>query len=259
MLGVWRVCIEAQAGGVLLPGGIGGDALRVAYVLGQERSPDESAPRLPIVVASVLLDRVIGLALIAAVAAALATACHAPAIGADPAMLLGVLWALPIGVFAALVILRLVPSAWAPSSWLPGRLRRPAEALLGPMMDYVRDGRAPSAMAGAAALSLVVAAAQFGVIRGLVMAVGAQPTAEQWIYVGSAMAFIVSAVPSLPGAWGTADATYVFFFGLGGIQPASALAVCLLYRLFWYFSGVVGALLRISRWPRRRVLERSSP
>ena len=33
VLQVWRISIEAQAGGVLLPGGIGGDALRIAYVV----------------------------------------------------------------------------------------------------------------------------------------------------------------------------------------------------------------------------------
>jgi uncharacterized membrane protein YbhN (UPF0104 family) len=102
-------------------------------------------------------------------------------------------------------------------------------------------------MALAAALSVVVAAGQFVVVRGLVGAVGATPTDERWIFVGTAMAFIVSAVPALPGAWGTADAAYVFFFGLAGIAPAAALAVCMLYRLIWYLSGMVGAVLSLVR------------
>lgn len=88
---------------------------------------------------------------------------------------------------------------------------------------------------------------QFAVIRGLVLALGATPTAEKWVYVGTAMAFIVSAIPALPGAWGTADAAYVFFFGLGGIASGVALAVCLLFRLFWYLSAAAGAVLHVTR------------
>ena len=45
------------------------------------------------------------------------------------------------------------------------------------------------------------------------------------------MAFVVSALPGLPGAWGTADATYVLFFGLAGLPAGIALAVCLSYRM----------------------------
>jgi len=45
--------------------------------------------------------------------------------------------------------------------------------------------------------------------------------------------------------WGTADAAYVFFFGLAGLRPGTSLAVCLMYRLFWYLSGVAGAILHM--------------
>ena len=62
------------------------------------------------------------------------------------------------------------------------------------------------------------------------------------------MAFLVAALPTLPGAWGTADAMYVYFFKYAGVSPAVALAVCLLFRLFWYVLGVTGALLQIV-WP----------
>jgi hypothetical protein len=43
---------------------------------------------------------------------------------------------------------------------------------------------------------------------------------DKWIYLGTAMAFIVSAIPALPGGWGTADAAYVFFFALGGVASS---------------------------------------
>jgi uncharacterized protein (TIRG00374 family) len=86
------------------------------------------------------------------------------------------------------------------------------------------------------------------VIRGLVAALGAHPTDEKWIYVGTTMAFLVAAIPTLPGAWGTAEATYVFFFKFAGISPAVALAVSLLFRFFWYLLGLTGAILQIT-WP----------
>ena len=34
-LQAWRVTLESQAGGIVLPGGIGGDALRVGFVVGK--------------------------------------------------------------------------------------------------------------------------------------------------------------------------------------------------------------------------------
>jgi uncharacterized membrane protein YbhN (UPF0104 family) len=235
---VWRVSIEAQAGGVLLPGGVGGDALRIASILARPTIPGAARAPAVIVVASVLLDRAVGLALIAGLAVVLGMASG----GVHAGPLMGVLAAVPVGLAAGLALLRYAPLR------LPGwRLVKRFRPILDPMLAYVRDTRAPRAIALAALLSVFVAAAQFAVIRGLLFALGAVPAEEKWVYVGAAMAFIVSAIPALPGAWGTADAAFVFFFGLAGIGAGVALAVCLLYRLFWYLSAVVGAILYVTR------------
>jgi uncharacterized protein (TIRG00374 family) len=242
---VWRVTIEAQAGGILLPGGFGGDALRIASVLARPARPGEVRSPAAIVIASVLLDRAVGLALIATVAAALGFTSGGPRAGP----LVAVLAALPVALLVALVVLRRAPIDKI--GWLSGgRLA----SFVNPVLAYVRDPRAPRAIALAAGLSVFVAAVQFGVVRGLVLALGAAPVQEKWVYVGTAMAFIVAVVPALPGGWGTADATYVFFFGLAGIAPAVALAVCLIYRLFWYLTGVMGAMLHVTR-PRGSPLD----
>ncbi len=238
---VWRVSIEAQAGGILLPGGIGGDALRIASVATRPVRAGETRAPAAIVVASVLLDRAVGLAVIAAVAAVLGFAWG----GLQAGPLAYVLAAMPFGLFAGLVVLRSVPLARMP--WLvEGRLGR----FVKPVLEYVRDPRAPRAIAVAAALSVVVALTQFATVRGLIFAVGGAPSTEKWVYVGTAMAVRVAAVPALPGAWGTGDAAYVFFLGLAGLSAGTALGVSLLYRLFWYVSGVVGALLHVAR-PRQ--------
>lgn len=233
----WRISVEAQAGGILLPGGLGGDALRITSAMAKPTRTGERAPA-PIVVASVLLDRAIGLAVVAAVAASLGFAFG----GLTAGLLADTLAAIPVAVALGLLVFRVAPVDRIP--WLMrGRVGEVAK----PMLAYLRDARAPRAVLVAAALSVVVSAVQFGVIRGLVFALGEAPTAEKWIYIGTAMAFIVAAVPALPGGWGTADATYVFFFGMAGVSVATALAVCLIYRLFWYLSGVVGAGLFLAR------------
>jgi uncharacterized membrane protein YbhN (UPF0104 family) len=235
---VWRIAIEAQAGGILLPGGLGGDALRIASVVARPTVPGEARAPASIVVASVLLDRAVGLSLVAATAALMGVASG----GVHAGPLVGVLAAIPVAVLFGLVALRRAPPPWI-ARLSQGR----GGTVTGPVLAYLRDPRAPRAIATAAALSVVVAAIQFLVIRGLVFALGAVPTDEKWIYVGTAMAFIVGIIPALPGAWGTADAAYVFFFGLGGIASGAALATSLIFRLFWYLSGVGGALLRVAR------------
>jgi uncharacterized membrane protein YbhN (UPF0104 family) len=235
---VWRVSIEAQAGGVLLPGGIGGDALRIAAVVSRPTRAGEVRAPAAIVVASVLLDRAIGLSVIAALAAVLGLGLG----GLRDAALALVLAAIPVGVAAGLWILRSAPLERV--EWLRrGRLG----SVVTPVLEYLKDPRAPRAIATAVALSVVVAAVQLGCIRGIVLALGGAPTAEKWVYVGSAMSFIVAAVPALPGGWGTADASWVFFLGLAGLSAGTALGVSLVYRLFWYISAILGAILHVTR------------
>jgi uncharacterized membrane protein YbhN (UPF0104 family) len=235
---VWRLSIEAQAAGVLLPGGIGGDALRLASVLALPARPGEARAPAAIVVASVLLDRAVGLAVLAALAGGLGFATGG--LGTGP--LAVALAAIPFAFVAGVVLLRLLPL-----HRLPWALRGRAGAAIRSVLEYVRDPRAPRAILVAMALSVLVAATQLLTIRGLVFALGGVPTAETWVYVGTAMAFVVAAFPALPGGWGTADAAYVYFLGKAGLPAGTALAVCLLYRLFWYLSGVAGAGLHVAR------------
>ena len=71
--------------------------------------------------------------------------------------------------------------------------------------------------------SLVVSDSQLAIIRGIVFSLGVTPSPERWVYVGTTMAFMVSAVPALPGGWGTSDAAFVFFLGRAGLAASSAL------------------------------------
>jgi glycosyltransferase 2 family protein len=233
LLETWRITLEAQAGGIVLPGGIGGDALRVGFVAQRGAS-------LPVVIAAVLLDRAIGLVTLAGLAAAFAATTVT---GGDvPALLLVVLAAIPVAFVAGLSLLRWRPVARAPF-FAAGPLARVAR----PVLEYLGEPGAPRAILTGLGLSLVVSATQFAALRGLVAALGGTPTSELWIYVGTTMAFIVAAIPALPGGWGTSDLAYVTLFAKAGLAPSLALGVSLLYRLFWYASGGVGAVLYLLR------------
>jgi uncharacterized protein (TIRG00374 family) len=235
---VWRLSVEAQAGGILLPGGLGGDALRITSVLSKRTRSGSRVPAT-LVVASVLLDRFIGLGTIAALAAALGFAFGGVQQAGPLAYALA---GIPVVLVLGLLVMRLAPIQRV--DWLvQGRLGQ----LVTPVLDYLRAPRALRSITIAVGLSVLTSFVQLAVIRGLVSALGQTPGSEKWIFVGTAMAFIVAAVPALPGGWGTADAAYVFFFGLAGLATATALAVCLMYRLFWYLLGISGAVLHLTR------------
>jgi uncharacterized protein (TIRG00374 family) len=227
----WRVTLEAQAGGILLPGGVAGDALRVTFV--KTRAPDADLAKI---VASVFADRVVGLVTLATMATAVALATGGREFGG----FLHFIAAIPLlGALGWIVVRR---SGLARSRFLSrGILARAIK----PMLEYASTKEGPRALAHGMLLSLVVSVVQLLVVRGLVGALGTTPASEAWVYVGATMGMIVAALPLAPGAWGTADAAYVFFLGQAGVPASVAASVCLLYRVYWYATGVVGAALAL--------------
>jgi uncharacterized membrane protein YbhN (UPF0104 family) len=235
VLRAWRVTLEAQAGGVLLPGGVAGDALRVASIVGH------GAPAVT-VAASVLLDRAIGLATLAGLAAGLAAAIEPSRVGPAVLLLAGV----PVALALGLGVLR------ASALRRAKLLERPFLARTAkPVLEYLGDARAPGAIGRALLVSLVVSAVQLALIRGLCTALGEEPLVERWVYTGAAMSFVVGVLPALPGGWGTSDAAFVFFLDRAGIGASTAFAVCLVYRMYWYAVAVLGAVLAL----RARAME----
>lgn len=238
----WRVTLEAQAGGVLLPGGVGGDALRVAYA--KERVPSASVAK---VAASIMADRVLGLVTLALVALGLGVAFDP---GEELQVALPVLAGVPLGAVAGWVALRRV--AKSPRRHERRVLRtRIGQRLVLPLLEYASSPVATEVVVRGLLLSLVVSSAQLLVVRGLVAALGVTPNGEGWLVVGTSFAMIVAAVPAAPGGWGTAEAAYVFFLGRAGVPAPAAAAVCLLYRLMWYATGSIGAVSALTRADRR--------
>ncbi len=229
----WRITLEAQAGGILLPGGIAGDALRVAHV--HARAPQVVLPK---VLASILADRVIGLVTLASLAAACAFAF--PGAQRETSLVLA---AMPAAALLGWILVRrpeVARSRLVSGSKLGTRL-------LLPMLEYAASVRGPSAMRQGLLLSLLVSGVQLVVVRGLIAVLGVRPEHEALVYVGTTFGMIVAALPIAPGSWGTAEAAYVLFLGQAGIPPSAAAAVCLLYRIFWYASGLVGAVSALAR------------
>jgi hypothetical protein len=189
-------------------------------------------------VASVLLDRVIGLATLSALAAGLAIAFDPQ--GGGPAVV--VLAALPLCTLLGIVLARMDRLRRAQimeHRWLVGTVK--------PVLQYLGDPRAPRAMLGSLVASFLVSGVQLGVVRGLCTALQHEPTLERWVYTGAALSFIASALPGLPGGWGAADAAFVVLLARAGIAGPTALAVSLLYRVYWYSSGAIGAVMYVVR------------
>ncbi len=262
VLAAWRITLESQAGGILLPGGLGGDALRVGFAAARSRAApkgplDPGPTPVAMVVGSVLLDRAVGLVTLALVAVALACVFGRGEGGLRAATLF--LACLPVAFVVAIGALRFAHGRLVERGAFDADASGPARArgVVGraaragkPLLEYVGHPGAPGAIARAFLLSLLVSASQLAVVRGIVLALGVTPSAEGLVYVGTTMAFLVAVVPGLPGGWGTSDAAFVFFLTRAGLGPSSALAVSLVYRLFWYGSGGVGALLFLSRGAR---------
>lgn len=233
VLATWRITLQAQAGGILLPGGVAGDALRVAYL--REHAPQAELAKLA---ASILADRVVGLVTLALLATVAGIAAGPAAVG--PALWL--IAAIPVGAAVGIAIVRLPAVA---------RLRFLNEGFVArfakPMIEYANEPGGPRALARGFLFSLFVSAVQLALVRAFVAAFGSTPSSEGWVYAGGTLGAMVAALPATPGAWGTADAAYVYFLGKAGIAAPVAAAVCLLLRVFWYAVGLIGAVIALSR------------
>jgi len=229
ILSVWRILTEAQAGGVLLPGGVGGDALRVASIV------DAGAP-LGLALSSTLVERMVGLTTLATVAVVSAGIFERSFF--DP--LTVVLASIPVGFVLGVTVLRLPAVAHALRTW---RFRAFTEQPLA----YICDPQAPRVLLLSFLPSLVSGGSQMILVRCLIASVGAVPLHESSVYLGMSMAIIVSAIPALPGGIGTGEAALVFFLGRAGIHPSDALSVSLILRAVFYGHALVGALLSLRR------------
>lgn len=229
-----RASLEAYAAMALFVGGIGGDAVRLGVLIAAGLSASWAA-------ASLAVDRVIGLGALLAtgllVAAPELVNLHPLAIVALPALLLVLVGGLAVALVAPLP--RVLPAA----------IVRVVEALRGPY-GAVEARTGLRALLEAFAVSLLVASTQLGSFALFLAAAHAPVGSPGKVVAGIVEAFIVNAIPTVPGGWGTGEAAFVFFLRPAGIAEAQALAASVAFRLSVLpvaAVGVVSLALRARR------------
>lgn len=218
---VWRVSLESMAAAALIPTSISADAVRVVAMTAR------GAPASK-VIATILLDRMIGLGALLAVAFSLVAAS-----GGAPAG-----WRVALGGALAAVALAV---AVLSRGWLL-RIRwlletRPGRAV-SPALEAASAPGAGGALTRALLWAFAVAAINFGVIRALVAELGATPRSEAEFYLRVALIFVATLLPGVPGSW---EAAWVFLLSGAGVAPSASLGACFILRLYTYLLAACGA------------------
>lgn len=202
---------------LFVPGLIGGDAARSAYLGLHER-------RMGMAIASVAADRGIGLlALIwfAAIAAATTDSVSLPRTAVRSCAAIAMLGF--IGYLAAPFCVRF-------AGWLP----RPLAKIAAPVIPYMQR---PTALIPAIVLSLLLQAslayAQYVIGLGMGLSV---PIATMMVVVP--MANVVAALPLTLNGLGMREGAYLMLFGAAGVVHQDAIALGLL----WFSCTMVGGL-----------------
>jgi glycosyltransferase 2 family protein len=225
--------------GQFLPAAIGGDAVR-AVELGRRTHEGPEA------VASVLIDRLVG------VVSLVALAVLAFAAGGHSAGGVEVVAAEAAFGLAAVVILALLFSAplrGLAARWLEPRVRgrqlAAGERFYDALHEY-RDHRA--ALAAVCALALVVQIARVGTIWMLVKALGLHVSAAE-IYATGPVLFAALILPVSLNGIGVREAVFVSFLR-DSTTPEQAIALGVLFFAVGAVTALGGALVLALRWVR---------
>ncbi len=232
-----RVFLVNYAGSffnTFLPGGVGGDiAKAVMTASGEERKAAA--------VATVLLDRIIGLvAMILMAAVAVIPFIGDPAMR-NPVIIIAVLFGglvlgYPIYFSRGLRESRL-------GQWMKQRLPfvRTLAAIDGVMHTMKHSGRT---IVLALLLSLATQAWTIVVVWLMAreMAMSPAPTLAQF-FLFEPIIFIVTAVPLSIGGWGVQEGAYRLLLGLAGVAPNEAIALSLIFKVGLLTVSIPGGIL----------------
>lgn len=231
-------CIGAFFNNFLL-GATGGDVVKAALVgAGTGRSAR--------MLSTVLLDRVIGLAVVALIGSGALLACapFAPPAARAPMFVPALFVSVTLLGFVAmyLVYYSRTVRASAPARWIKERLplRGAIREMDAVFQEYRRKPRLVAATLGVSVVSQLV------MITG--MCVGGRAIgiteAEPWHYfVFIPMVQVVSALPISVNAWGVGEGAYQWLFGLVGVASEKAVTLSLLAKLIGILYGLPGGIL----------------
>ena len=211
-----------------LPGAVGGDLTKAILAASGE-------DRKAAIAGTVILDRLIGLA----VMIVLAAACMTPYVGRFHDRRL--VW-LVYGLFGAMTLGSLLYFS-PPVRRLIGLL--PFQKTVAELDGVFRAVREKKALVGkAAGLSLASQVMWILLIYVLSRAMGVAG-ADLWMFfIFEPIIFIVTALPISVGGWGVQEYIYKeLFSGFGGVDPNQAIALSVLYKLCQIVISVPGGLL----------------
>lgn len=229
---------------IWLPGGTGGDAVRIYYAsIGNQGSLAELAT-------VILFDRVVGL--FAMFLWPVIVAPFFPRLIASSPVIRSLIFAAAIAavtMFCGMVLL-LSPRVRQNRTvvWLFRRL--PLGGILERIVDTLHGYRHDlGALIGAVGISLITHTLAVGV--ALLVALAVNPTGFSWeIAVLVPLGFMANAFPFTPGGLGVGEAAFDALFRMAGLRGGSA--VMLGWRLIMLLTGLIGAVFYLQG--KRRVI-----
>ena len=231
---VMRIFFVSTFVGTFLPASVGGDAVR-AYAIRRLNVGGGDA------VASVLMDRMLGVASILLVALAGLT------LATDLASNATIVAALAVAAAACGVTLLLVFSRTASTvavrllGWLPSMLQQPAARVFESIRRYSsHHGRLANVLASSIAVQGLRIVQAYYLGRGLGIAA---PLGAYFAFVP--LILLVMLLPVTFNGIGTSQAAFVWFFGRIGVDAAASFALSVLFVALGIVGNLPGALLYV--------------
>jgi uncharacterized protein (TIRG00374 family) len=231
---VMRIFFVSTFVGTFLPASIGGDAVR-AYSMAQLNVRGSDA------VASVFMDRMLGVASILVMAAAGLLLAH------DLAGNVTIVLSLAVAASACAVTLALVFSDRAARSVSAVLLRMPASVRHGGdrVLDSIRRyathrGRLANVLAGSIAVQILRIVQAYFLGLGLAIAV---PLPTYFAFIP--LILLVMLLPVTINGIGTSQAAFVWFFGRAGVPAAPAFTLSVLFIALGVVGNLPGGLLYV--------------
>lgn len=228
-----------------LPGSVGGDlAKAVMAASGEDRKAAAAG--------TVVLDRLIGLAVMVVLGAACVTPFAGRFRDRTPVVL-------AYGLLGGMAAASLVYFNPALRDRLRGRL--PFRGTLGELDGVFRMAKEkPGRTAAAAGLSALGQGAAILAAFGMARSLGIAEVPLWAFFVFEPIIFIATAVPVSVGGWGVQEGAYVYLFGtFAGMDPNQAVALSVLFKLSGILVSIPGGLLFGLGLTRRRSGAENAP
>ena len=226
-----------------LPGSVGGDLTKAILASSGEE-------RKAAVAGTVILDRLIGLAVMIVMGAA----CLTPFVGRFEDHRLSIL---VYGLLSAMILGSVIYLS-APFRRLVERM--PFKKVIAELDGVFRSVGEKKALVGrAAGLSMLAQGAGILVIYGLARAMGIPGIGLWMFFIFEPIIFIVTALPISVGGWGVQEFIYETTFGtFGGVDPNHAIALSVLYKLSLILVSIPGGVLFAMGATKRRRVDSSA-